>query len=246
MTGAQCAGKRAGPRLLTWYARPVKLASGTVLLIDARTQVSHAVKSDLALAGFEVLSVADPRTLFDKARGRPVAALVLPEAGIGASFWRRWTRDSDLRHVPVVVVSARRPGFPLLPWPFCAFVRADAYVSTKDLKRSGAVAEAVSASHGRADGVAPTSRERLGEALWYVGSVVYDLGLLLVLVAIVQLAMMRAPVAILLSVVGLGTGKVLMDVGGSLGISERLRLHWSSWAWVAFVLLATRFLCVHG
>ncbi len=224
----------------------MKSTAGTVLLVDTKTQVSREVETDLALAGFEVLSVANPWTLFERARGKIVAALVLPSPGVAASFWRRWTRDPDLRHVPVVVVSARRPvGLPI-PWPFGAFVRANACVSTKDLKRRGAVAEAVSASKGLTAGVAPTSRERLGEALWYVSSVVYDFGVLFAIAAAVQLAMKRAPIAILVSVVGVGTGKVLMDIGASVGVGERPRLHWSSWVWIAFVLLATRFLCVHG
>ncbi len=125
-------------------------------------------------------------------------------------------------------------------------MRADAYVSAADLKRPGAAADAVRPLIARGAGVTPTGRERFGEALWYVGSVLYIVGVLLALLAGVEIAMMRTPAAILKSVVSLGTGKVLMDVGGSVGLGQRLRLQWGSWFWIAWVPLVTRVLFAHG
>jgi hypothetical protein len=110
-----------------------------------------------------VVSVADPRKLLETARGRTVAAIVIQ--GVTGGVWRRWKRDPDFRRIPVVVIAAGRPRQLPFPWPFGAFVRADAYVSGADLKRRGGVADAVRALVARGISVAQTGRERFGEAL---------------------------------------------------------------------------------
>jgi hypothetical protein len=215
----------------------VNAAPTTVLLFHAKTQDARAVETDLRLAGLTVVSVSDPRKLLESARGRAVAALVVPREGILGPFWRRWTSDPDLRRIPVVVFAARHPRRLSMAWPLGVFIRADGYVGAAEFARPGAVAEAVRAVAARGRGGPPTGRQKLGEALWYLGSALYDLGLLLALVAVIQTVMLRPPVAIVVSAASLIIGDVLMALGGSVGVDERVRLRWSSWIWLAVLIL---------
>ncbi len=209
----------------------------TVVLFHAKNRASSAVETDLGLAGLTVVSVSDPRKLADAARGRAVAALVVPRQGILGPFWRRWTSDPDLRRIPVVVFATREPRRLSTAWPLGAFIRADGYVGAAELARPGAVAGAVRAVAARGRGGPPTGRQKVGEALWYLGSALYDLGLLLALVAVIQAVMLRLPVAIVVGAASLIVADVLMDVGGSVGLDERVRLRWSTWFWLAVLAL---------
>ncbi len=215
------------------YARSVKPTSATLVFVRRRTQLSRAAESELTLAGFEVLAVTDPRKLLEAARGRTVAAVVVPEVMLGG-VWRKWKRDPELRLIPVVTVASGRRPFPL--WPLMHLVRAGAHVSAPHLKRPGATADAVRASMAGGMGVAPTSREKLGEALWDVASVLKLVGplfLIPVIMGIRMLGFAMSAVAVLVA------SDVLGDVGGCLGQRQRPSIRWSSWAWlVVFVVLA--------
>jgi hypothetical protein len=211
---------------------------GTVLLLDARTQLSRAAERDLELAGFEVVSVTDGRGLLETARRHaPVAILLV--GGVTGPSWRRWMRDPDLRRVPVVVLARGRPRQPPSPWPLGAFVRADAYVSAADLERRGAAADAVHAVIARGDRVPPPRRERLGEALWHVGSVLHVVGLLVALAGVV-ITVTSGAGGILWGMPLLGAGVALQDLGGRLGLGQRVGLQWQSWVLIAFALVAAR------
>jgi len=214
-------------------------ASGTILLLDAKTQLSRAAESDLTLAGFAVLRVPEYRKLLEAARGRNVAALVVP-LGVTAGAWRRWNREPELRRVPVILLVSRPERRLMGPWPLGVFIRADACLSAADLKRRGATADAVRALGPRRAGIALTRRERSGEALWYAGSVMWLLGMLVALLALVELATGRTPAAILMSVVFIGAGRVLMDLGENLGLDQRPRLRLASGIWLGLALLALR------
>jgi hypothetical protein len=194
-----------------------------------RTQLSRAAESDLAFAGFEVLTVTDPRTLLDAARGHTLTAVVVPDA-MPRGVWRRWRRDPGVGRIPVVAITSGRPPFPL--WPLVSLVRAGATVSAADLKRPAAAADAVRASMARGD-VISTHRERFGEALWDMASVLKAVGFLLVIPALMgvrTLGLMMSAVALL------SAADVLGDVGGRVGLGRRVRLRWSTWVSVIVLL----------
>jgi hypothetical protein len=212
----------------------VSPTSGVVLLVHSGTQPSRAAESDLALAGFEVVSVTDGRALVEAARRHLPAAIVLGRPVDDAS-WRRWTRDPASRGVPVVLLTRGRPKQVAVPWPAGAFVRADAHVSAADLKRRGAAADAVRAAIARGDRAPTTRLERLGEALWHVGSVLDVVGLLVAIVG-VAFTLTSGARGVLWGMPLLAVGNVLLDVGGRVGVGQRPGLRWQSWVWIAFAV----------
>ncbi len=154
--------------------------SGTVLLLHAKNLLARRLQGELIRAGLDVVTVTEARNLLEAARGRAVAALLLPGPVVGWGLWRQWSSDAEVRDVPVVVYANRRPRDPSIPWPLGSLVRADAYVTARDLDRPGAVGEVVRALRRRVPAGSPRTRvERWGEALWYVGSGLSDLGLAL-------------------------------------------------------------------
>jgi hypothetical protein len=205
-------------------------APAKVLLLQARTQLSHLAENDLRLAGFDVLAVADPRILVDAARGHALAAAVVPDV-MPRGAWRRWTRNPSVNRIAVVTLTAGRP-YP--SWPFASLVRAGATVSAAELKRPGAAADAVRTSIARGV-MPPTSRERLGEALWGVASVLKWIGFLLFLAVFPRLMNVSTPRLLLGAVALLSSSDVLGDIGGRLSLNKRVRLR--RWTWVSIVAL---------
>jgi hypothetical protein len=222
----------------------VRPPAGLVLHVHTRTQLSQAVESDLALAGFQVLTVTDPRTLLEAANGHELAAAIVPELMPGR-IWRRWNRDPRGGRVPVVVVTARRDPIPILT---TALVRGDATVSATDLKRPGAAADAVRTAMARGR-VTPTPRERFGEKLWNTAAVVKVVGFLVVIPGLAMLIGGGSPVAmrglaLMMSAVALLTAAdILGDVGASEAQGRRLRPLRMTWRVV--VLCIATYAAVH-
>lgn len=213
---------------------------GAVLLVDARTYLLHAAESDLVRAGFDVVWVTAGMDLLATARRQALAAVVF--AGVGAPLlWRLWQSASELHQVPTVVIGKPRQGL----WPLVPFVRADAYVGAADLKREGFVANAVRALMARTPPVPPTDRQRFGEALWKVGSLLYAVSLPLFLAA-AMLTLKSGGRGILWVAPFIAAGRVLMDAGGRLGLGQRTRIRWESWVWIVLAALAVRVLLATG
>ncbi len=173
--------------------------------------------------------MTDPRTLLEAARGHDLAAAVVPEVMPGG-LWRRWKRDPHVGRIPVVAVASGRPTLPA--WPLLSLAQAGASVSATDLKRPGAAADAVRASIARGD-TTPTRRERVGEGLWHVASVLKIVGFVIVIPALAgvrTLGLMMGAVALL------SAADVLGDLGGRMELGRRLRLRWSTWVSVVVLL----------
>ena len=96
----------------------------------------------------------------------------------------------------------------------------------------------------RGRGGPPTTRRKLGEIAWHLGSAFWGLGMLGGLVMAFALVFQIAtrqpramPVAIPASVILLLlTADGLLDIGASVGLDERVSLHWSSWVKIAVLV----------
>lgn len=215
----------------------MELESRPIILVYGGNQPSREAEEDLLHAGFAVVSTRDPRSVLVEAGRRPVAALIIGEV-VPYWFWRRWRRAPGLRQVPIVVLISRHVHELLILWPFGAFVRGHAYVSAAQLEKRGVVAEALRTAIHR--GASPL--ERFGEALWYVGSTISLVGLLLMPVAVVAVALMWSRSMLIYGALSVAVGTVLMDVGGIIGLRQPLRLRWRTWMSIAAIVLIARFL----
>lgn len=181
-------------------------------------------EKELAAAGFDGVSLKDamkaPATL-----PREVVAFVAPSLSAPALL-----RRTTLRNTPCVCV-VRWWGWGVQLWPALRFPRGAIGLRPADLKRAGALAEAVQGAIQRSNR-APTSRARLGETLWYVGAALQTLFLVATLVSFAMGVAGRARASWeSLPAFALMIGIVLMDIGGSMGLAIRPRL--SLFGWVA-------------
>lgn len=208
--------------------------SAAIVFILGENQLAREAEQDLAAAGFTVVMSADQRKLLDNAIRHTVLVLVVAQE-VSGWLWSRWKRTPHLRRVPIVVIASRPPQQMLYRWPLGAFLRADAYLGQADLNRPRTVAEMVSAALSRVTRAKPTPRERFGEGLWYVGSILSWAGLLAGPVAIAVLVMRQSLSGMIVSAFCTGVGAVLMDVGGAVGLRQGLKLRRRTWVWIVVI-----------